>query len=137
MQLFELDESLKDREGKAFTWLPGLKKSSLHAKTMAFDGEIMFVGSFNFDQRSININNEIGLVFREPEIAGASARHFEDKVNDIAFRVEFSREGGRENMHWVGGQGGPEVVMEEEPYATTGQKLIVGILKWLPIDSQL
>jgi putative cardiolipin synthase len=137
VQLFELDESIKDRHGKAFTWLPGLKKSSLHAKTMAFDGEIMFIGSFNFDQRSIYINNEIGLVFREPEIAGASARHFEDKVNDIAFRVEFSREGGRENMHWVGGQGGPDVVMEEEPYATTGQKLIVGILKWLPIDSQL
>ncbi|MFA9420146.1 MAG: phospholipase D family protein [Gammaproteobacteria bacterium] len=137
VQLFELDESLKDREGKAFTWLPGLKKSSLHAKTMAFDGEIMFVGSFNFDQRSININNEIGLVFREPGIAGESARHFEDKVNEIAFRVEFSREGGSENLHWVGGQGGPDVVMEEEPYATTGQKLTVGILKWLPIDSQL
>ena len=137
VQLFELDESLKEREGKAFTWLPGLKKSSLHAKTMAFDGEIMFVGSFNFDQRSININNEIGLVFREPGIAGESASHFEDKVNDIAFRVEFSSQGGRENLHWVGGQGGPDVVMEEEPYATTGQKLIVGILKWLPIDSQL
>ena len=137
VQLFELDESLKDREGKAFTWLPGLKKSSLHAKTMAFDGEIMFVGSFNFDQRSLYINNEIGLVFHDPEIAGAAARHFEDKVNEVAFRVEFSREGGRENMHWVGGQGGPDVVMEEEPYATTGQKLIVGILKWLPIDSQL
>ena len=74
---------------------------------------------------------------REPEIAGASARHFEDKVNDIAFRVEFSQEGGDQNMHWVGGQGGPDVVMEEEPYATTGQKLTVGILKWLPIDSQL
>jgi hypothetical protein len=39
-------------------------------------------------------------------------------------------------MRWVGGQGGPDTVVEEEPYATTGQKLIVGILKWLPIDSQ-
>ena len=32
VRLFELDESLKDREGKMFTWLPGLAKSSLHAK---------------------------------------------------------------------------------------------------------
>ena len=137
VRLFELDESLKDREGKAFTWLPGLKKSSLHAKTMVFDGEYMFVGSFNFDQRSLHINNEIGLIFRAPEIAGKSAENFEKKVNEIAFEVEFSREGGRENMHWTGGQGGPDTVVEEEPYATTGQKLIVGILKWLPIDSQL
>ena len=137
VQLFELDESLKDREGKAFTWLPGLKKSSLHAKTMVFDGEIMFVGSFNFDQRSLNINNEIGLVFHDPEIAGAAANQFEDNVNKVAFQVEFSREGGSQDMHWVGGQGGPDTVMEKEPYATTVQKLTVGILKWLPIDSQL
>jgi len=137
VRLFELDESIKDREGKAFTWLPGLKKSSLHAKTMVFDGEIMFVGSFNFDQRSLNINTEIGLVFHDPEIAGAAARKFEENVHKVAFEVEFSRESGRENMHWVGGQGGPEAVMEEEPYATSLQKATVGILKWLPIDSQL
>lgn len=137
VQLFELDESLKDMEGKTFTWLPGLKKSSLHAKTMVFDGEIMFVGSFNFDQRSLHINNEIGLVFHEPKIAAAAAKNFEENVNKIAFKVEFSREGGHENMHWVGGLAGPDTVMEEEPYATTVQKLTVGILKWLPIDSQL
>ena len=137
VRLFELDESLKDREGKLFTWLPGLAKSSLHAKTMVFDGEIMFVGSFNFDQRSLHINNEIGLVFHDPAIAGAAAKQFEDNVNRLAFEVRFSREGGRQNMQWTGGQGGPEVVLEKEPYATAMQKLTVGIVKWLPIESQL
>jgi putative cardiolipin synthase len=137
VQLFELDESLKDREGKMFTWLPGLAKSSLHAKTMVFDGEIMFVGSFNFDERSLHINNEIGLLFHDPAVAGAAAKHFEDHVNNLAFEVSFSREGGREDMQWTGGQGGPDVVMNKEPYATTMQKLTVGILKWLPIEKQL
>jgi len=137
VRLFALDESLKEREGKMFTWLPGLAKSSLHAKTMSFDGEIMFVGSFNFDQRSLNINNEIGLLFRDPAVAGAAAREFEAKVNKVAFEVGFARAGGRQNLHWTGGRGGPDVVMEKEPYATSMQKLIVGILKWLPIESQL
>lgn len=137
VRLFELDESLKDREGKMFTWLPGLAKSSLHAKTMAFDEEIMFVGSFNFDQRSLHINNEIGLLFRDPEIAGSSARHFEENVGRVAFEVSFSREGGRQNLHWTGGQGGPDVVLEHEPYATTLQKFTVGIVKWLPIEAEL
>ena len=137
VELFELDESLKDQKGKAFTWLPGLKKSSLHAKTMVFDGEIMFVGSFNFDQRSLHINNEIGLLFHDPEVAGEVAENFENNVNKVAFKVEFEREGGLGNMQWTGGQGGPETVMEEEPYATTFRKFTVGILKWLPIDSQL
>ena len=41
-------------------------------------------------------------------------------------------------MQWTGGQGGPDVVMKKEPYATTMQKLTVGIVKLLPIiDSQL
>jgi putative cardiolipin synthase len=137
VELYELDETLKNREGKTFTWLPGLEKSSLHAKSMVFDGEIMFVGSFNFDQRSLFINTEIGLVFHDPEIAGASARNFEENVNNVAFKVDFERAGGNENLHWTGGQGGPDVDLEKEPYATTMQKFIVGILKWLPIDSQL
>ena len=137
VELYELDEALKEMEGKFFTWLPGLKKSSLHAKTMVFDGETMFVGSFNFDQRSQYLNNEIGLVFTDPKIAGESARKFEDRVNEVAFKVEFASEDGTTDMHWTGGQGGADAVMEKEPYATTLQKLTVGILKWLPIDSQL
>ena len=138
VRLFELDESLKNRESKMFTWLPTLTKSSLHAKTMVFDGEIMFVGSFNFDERSLHLNNEIGLVFHDPEVAGAAAKNFEDNVHKVAFEVSFERESGRENMQWTGGQGGPDVVMKKEPYATTMQKLTVGIVKLLPIvDSQL
>jgi len=137
VELYELDEALKEMEGKFFTWLPGLKKSSLHAKTMVFDGETMFVGSFNFDQRSQYLNNEIGLVFTDPKIAGDAARKFEDRVNEVAFKVEFASEDGTTDMHWTGGQGGADAVMEKEPYATTLQKLTVGILKWLPIDSQL
>lgn len=137
VRLFEFDESLKDRAGKLFTWLPGLSKSSLHAKTMVMDGEWMFVGSFNFDQRSLHINNEIGLLFKNPELAGRSSRDFANRVGEVAFEVRFSRPDGTQNMQWVGGVGGADVVMEQEPYATSLQKGLVGILKWLPIDSQL
>jgi putative cardiolipin synthase len=104
---------------------------------MVFDGEIMFVGSFNFDKRSLHINNEIGLVFRDPDIAGAAADNFDKNVNRGAFEVRPSREGGPENLQWRGGQGGPDVVLQEEPYASTMQKLTVGIVRWLPIESQL
>ena len=72
VELYELNERLRLERQKLFTWLPGLSKSSLHAKTMAFDRETMFVGSFNFDERSLHINNEIGLVFKQPEMASES-----------------------------------------------------------------
>ena len=87
-----------------FTWLPGPAKSSLHAKAMVFDGEIMFVGSFNFDKRSLFINNEIGLLFHDPAIAGPAAKHFEESVGKVAFEVSFSSDTGRENMKWTGGR---------------------------------
>ena len=77
VKLYELNEQLKKIEAERFTWLPGLSKSSLHAKTMAMDKSTMFVGSFNFDQRSLNINTEIGIVFKNPEIAAHSSDHFD------------------------------------------------------------
>jgi hypothetical protein len=77
-------------------------------------------------------------LFHDAAIAGAAAKRFQDNVNKVAFEVSFSREGGRENMQWTGGLGGPDVVMQKEPYATAMQKLTVGVVKWLPIvDSQL
>ncbi len=39
VELYELNEQIKRQQGERFTWLPGLSKSSLHAKTMAIDGE--------------------------------------------------------------------------------------------------
>ena len=117
--------------------LIGSSQISLHAKAFVIDGTELFVGSFNFDQRSLHINNEIGLVFHDAEVAGAASKKFEENVNKVAFEVRFSRQGGRENMKWMGGQNGPDVVLEKEPNATTMQKLTVGIVKWLPIESQL
>ena len=42
------------------------KVAGLHAKTYAVDGERIFVGSFNFDQRSARLNTEMGVVHRQP-----------------------------------------------------------------------
>ena len=39
---------------------------SLHAKTLAMDRERIFIGSFNFDPRSVIYNTELGLVIRSP-----------------------------------------------------------------------
>ena len=58
---------------------------------MAIDGQIMFVGSFNFDQRSLFINDEIGILFHEPAIAGDASRRFDDNVEKVALRVELAR----------------------------------------------
>ena len=138
VQLYELNEQVKKVQAKHFTWLPGLSKSSLHAKTMSIDGKAMFVGSFNFDQRSLYINNEIGILFYEPEIAGDASRHFAEHIEDVAFRVELIiDEKGNETMRWTGNEDGNKVVFDSEPYAGFWKKLEVNLMRILPIDSML
>ena len=138
VQLYELNEQLKKVQGKRFTWLPGLSKSSLHAKTMAFDHKAMFVGSFNFDQRSLHINNEIGILFYEPQIASQAATNFDKNIQKVAFRVELiTDENGKESLRWTGEEDGKEVVFDDEPYASFWQKLSVNLMRILPIDSML
>ena len=138
VKLFELNEQIKKQEGKHFTWLPGLSKSSLHAKTMAYDHKVMFVGSFNFDQRSLHINNEIGILFYEPEIANQVMKHFDQHIEKVAFRVELvTNKNGSESLRWVGIEDGKQVIFDAEPYASFWQKLGVNLMRVLPIDSML
>ncbi len=42
----------------------------LHAKTMVIDGKTVFIGTFNFDPRSQNLNTEAGVVIHNEELAG-------------------------------------------------------------------
>jgi len=105
---------------------------------MAFDREIMFVGSFNFDQRSLHINNEIGILFDDPRAAAEAAENFDRHIGQAAFRVVLETdEGGRETMRWLGKSDGRDIAFGAEPYAGTGLRLLVGVLKLLPIESQL
>ena len=43
---------------------------ALHAKTMVIDGETLFVGTFNLDPRSSNLNTEVGVLIHSQTLAG-------------------------------------------------------------------
>ncbi|MCL7488066.1 MAG: phospholipase D family protein [Desulfobulbaceae bacterium] len=42
---------------------------AIHAKTMVIDSELVFIGTFNLDPRSANLNTEIGVLIRNRELA--------------------------------------------------------------------
>ncbi len=48
---------------------------SLHAKTMVIDKEIVFIGTFNLDPRSENLNTEAGAIIHNSKLAR--------KINDV------------------------------------------------------
>ena len=135
VELFELNEHLRAEQRKSFSWLGNLEKSSLHAKTMIFDRERMFVGSFNLDQRSLYLNTEIGIVFEQPQIARRAADSFVDHIRSVAFEVQLvGEEGGRKSLRWQSIENGEVVNLTSEPYVGFGTKTAVRMMRLLPVS---
>ena len=49
---------------------------AIHAKSMVIDGETLYVGTFNLDPRSANLNTEVGVLVRTPSLA----RRVEERI---------------------------------------------------------
>lgn len=43
---------------------------AIHAKTMVIDSRIVYIGTYNLDPRSQNLNTEVGIIVRNPDLAG-------------------------------------------------------------------
>jgi cardiolipin synthase C len=111
-------------------------RNSLHAKTFGVDQALIYVGSFNFDPRSANLNTELGLVIDSPELAGALSRGFGQAVPLIAYQLELDSEG---NIVWLQRSegGGPPLRLTHEPGAGFWRRQWLGFLAILPIEGQL
>jgi putative cardiolipin synthase len=108
----------------------------LHAKTMVFDRKVVFVGSFNLDPRSVNLNTEMGLMVESETLAGAVAESIE---NDIAagssWRVILKDDG---SLAWVTMEDG--VIREEfntEPMTTAARRAEADALALIPDSSEM
>ncbi len=44
---------------------------AIHAKTMVIDSQALFIGTFNLDPRSANLNTEVGVIIHNSELARA------------------------------------------------------------------
>ena len=135
--LYELNEDIRNKPGNTHAWVPGLSKSSLHAKTMALDRKAMFVGSMNLDQRSLNINKEIGILFFNQEIAGKRAQFFHENIETVAFRLTLHTDNGSETIQWHLKEDDKEIVYDAEPHVGFWKKLKVGIIRLLPVEHLL
>ena len=95
------------------------------------DGARGFVGSFNFDPRSAQLNTEMGVVFDHPALAAEVKRLFDHGTRpEAAWRVTLDGLA----LRW---HGADERVWTHEPEAGRGLRALVWLLSWLPIESQL
>jgi putative cardiolipin synthase len=109
----------------------GSSGSSLHAKTFSVDSSRVFVGSFNFDPRSRNLNTELGFVIDSPALAQNIEAAFDSSIPPSAYEVRMSNAG---KLYWVERKDGELIHHDTEPRTTFGLRVAVWILSHLPID---
>lgn len=113
VRLFELRRQ-PDQEAR-FS-LSGDSESSLHSKAAIFDRQSVFLGSLNFDPRSVLWNTEVGILVHSPELASeAHQLTLEGTAPAISYEVRLIETDGRERLIWIAEDHGRRVVLHKEP----------------------
>jgi putative cardiolipin synthase len=107
---------------------------SLHGKTLSVDRERAFIGSFNLDPRSKNLNTEMGFVIQKTTLAQQISERLEATLPAIAYRVILTPDG---SLEWIEQTPGDEVRYHHDPQTGFLKRVFIRILGWLPIDSML
>ncbi len=109
----------------------GSSGSSLHAKTLSIDLNRIFIGSFNFDPRSVNLNCEMGFMIDSQVMAKQMRAGFENQVRLGSYQVVL-RDG---KMRWIErAADGSEIVHDDEPDVSALNRFVVTVMGWLPIE---
>jgi putative cardiolipin synthase len=138
VQVFELKpDALASTRSAKLPWRVRLGTSSaasLHGKTFVVDGRHVFIGSFNLDPRSAQLNTEMGLTVDSEALAQELIKGIDTDLQTTTYRLRLSTNG---NVQWVeaGAQG--EQVYTTEPKAGLLRRMGARVLSWLPIEGLL
>jgi putative cardiolipin synthase len=109
--------------------------ASLHTKAYVLDGRRGFVGSFNLDPRSADLNTEMGVLFDDAGIAADVRREYARLTEPaLSYGVVLDREG---DVRWIDAVATPPRLLDHEPETDAGQRLKARFFQALPIESQL
>jgi putative cardiolipin synthase len=108
--------------------------ASLHAKWFTIDRSRLFVGSFNWDPRSVGINTEMGILIDSPELAAHIVDRTLDDFSSNSYRVYLNE---RDRLRWSSAGNGETVVLDREPGTSFWQRFTAGLMRLLPIRGQL
>ncbi|VXB33994.1 Cardiolipin synthase [Luteimonas sp. 9C] len=130
-----LFEARSRAETKAASSLFGSSGASLHTKAILVDGQRGFVGSFNLDPRSANLNTEMGVLFNDPALGAALFEEYRHLTGPgMSYWVYLNGEG---DTRWLDRARDPPAPLKVEPDSTRLQRVGANVVRWLPVESQL
>lgn len=134
VKLFELRRLEDTTEQKAVRPYFRRSATSLHAKTITVDEARVFVGSFNFDPRSAQINTEAGLIIDSPQIAKRINAIFEHELPLKSYQPRLNR---FYKLYWLDKSKVPARRLYKEPNAGLARRIIVWLTARLPVEHLL
>lgn len=126
VELYELRPEAGQQAKKSWT---GSSSSSLHAKALLIDQRYFYVGSMNFDPRSVTQNTEMGVLFDQPELGRQMSDSLLTELTAGSYRLQL--DDGR--LVWLAG----DKRYQRDPDASLWRRLQSWVLGVLPIESEL
>ena len=108
-------------------------KVTLHAKAFSVDRKRVFIGSFNWNQRSVNLDTELGVIIHSPEIATDLVERVTNVLPEHSFEVFLNEDG---KLRWKGQDNDQPVILAHEPQTGFWHRFNAGFLRIAP-KSQL
>jgi putative cardiolipin synthase len=139
MELYELRPDARSVK-KNWSLLAGRSRASLHTKAFVVDRDIVVIGSFNVDPRSITINTEIVIMVESPELAARVLAYMDAGIlpeNSYRVILEPGGDWTGEQLVWITEQDGKEIRYYSEPETGAWQRFTAWLMGLLPIEDQL
>ena len=141
VELYEIRSLLGNTRGSGQTAaISRYGNYSLHAKLFVFDRQRLFIGSMNFDQRSMHLNTEVGLLIDSPVLAEQLATRFAAMVQPVNSYMPVLRQNGTEGsptLVWRTQEDTKALEYDTEPARSDWQRVKVKVLSLLPLDDEL
>jgi putative cardiolipin synthase len=105
---------------------------SLHAKSVVFDRDTIFVGSFNLNPRSHLLNTETALVIKSTVLAERISADISLNMHgENSWRLAFGSSG---DLQWHGSSNGKAEILNHEPRTSTWARFKAAVASKLPLE---
>lgn len=111
--------------------------TSLHTKAFAVDDKYTFIGSYNVDPRSANINTELGVLIEDKALAKSFHNTFDNSMLNVSYRVNLTDD---EQLMWQTHDDKTNkklITLDKEPHMTFVNGLWLKIFSALPFKRLL
>ena len=132
VKIYELKSTASEEKRENKLWKARSQSStSLHAKAFAVDDYQVFIGSYNVDPRSANINTEMGVIINDDKLATQLHEALSDDLLNQAYEVKLLE---NDNLQWHTMENNKKVIYDSEPRVDISDHVWLTIMSWLPID---